>query len=371
MCPSSRISHIPAMHRGMAWKEPVRCSTTGDVDLSAPGATLDGVGMAAGDSFLAKDQSDGAENGLYVWTGAATAAVRRYDMDQDASTSVPASEVLGSHVYVVAGTTYAGTRWYVTNTTVPAIGTDDIIWAQWTGGVLDHSALSGLTDDDHSAYVTVVGGGGGTIQSHGTTGANEAINLANGNYHAAILSADCTFTFTGATNGVECAFTLELAEDGTGGWVPTWPASVEWPGGVAPTHDTTASSLTFYVFSTRDGGTTWYGFQVAAGGGVSGGTPALTLGTTNAAGAAATAILTDASLAIFDVTVPTTAAFSDAAATGSAAFAARRDHRHGMPVEPASGGIGELLISDTPATPLIFADILQNEAQDDLLYADT
>ena len=34
-------------------------------------------------------------------------------------------------------------------------------------------------------------------------------------------------------------------------------------------------------------------------------------------------------------------------------------------------GIGELLIVDTGAsTPLIFADILQNEAQDDLLYAD-
>ncbi len=34
-------------------------------------------------------------------------------------------------------------------------------------------------------------------------------------------------------------------------------------------------------------------------------------------------------------------------------------------------GVGELLIVDTGAsTPLIFADILQNEAQDDLLYGD-
>jgi hypothetical protein len=36
----------------------------------------------------------------------------------------------------------------------------------------------------------------------------------------------------------------------------------------------------------------------------------------------------------------------------------------------ASGGIGEILISDTPSTPLVFADLLQNEDQDDLLYAD-
>jgi glycerophosphoryl diester phosphodiesterase len=36
----------------------------------------------------------------------------------------------------------------------------------------------------------------------------------------------------------------------------------------------------------------------------------------------------------------------------------------------ASTGGGELLISDTPSTPLVFADLIQNEAQDDLVYAD-
>ena len=34
------------------------------------------------------------------------------------------------------------------------------------------------------------------------------------------------------------------------------------------------------------------------------------------------------------------------------------------------GGIGEILISDTPSTPLVFADLIQNEAQTDLVYAD-
>jgi hypothetical protein len=37
----------------------------------------------------------------------------------------------------------------------------------------------------------------------------------------------------------------------------------------------------------------------------------------------------------------------------------------------STGGVGPILISDTPSTPLIFADLIQNEAQDDLLYADT
>jgi hypothetical protein len=114
---------------------------------------------------------------------------------------------------------------------------------------------------------------------------------------------------------------------------------------VAPTLDETASTLAVLTFFTLDGGTVWYGFPTG-GGGVSGGTPALTLGTTNATGTATTGILTDASIAVFDATVPTTAAASDAAATGSAAFAARRDHRHGMPAFA-----GELLVADGTTGP--------------------
>lgn len=59
--------------------------------------------------------------------------------------------------------------------------------------------------------------------------------------------------------------------------------------------------------------------------------PALTLTTANAAGAATTLMRSDASIAIFDATNPSTQAFGDAAAVGAAAFAARRDHKHAMP----------------------------------------
>ena len=61
--------------------------------------------------------------------------------------------------------------------------------------------------------------------------------------------------------------------------------------------------------------------------GVMGGTPALTYTTANAEGSASTLVRTDASLAIFDATVPTDVSL-EAAATGEAAFAARRDHGH-------------------------------------------
>lgn len=66
-------------------------------------------------------------------------------------------------------------------------------------------------------------------------------------------------------------------------------------------------------------------YDLSTVGSTSFGTPALTFSTTNSAGVASTAMRTDATIAIFDGTVP---AALGTAATGSAAFAARRDHVH-------------------------------------------
>lgn len=71
-----------------------------------------------------------------------------------------------------------------------------------------------------------------------------------------------------------------------------------------------------------------------------GGTPALTLGTTNTAGVATTYIRTDDTILAFDATVPSTQASGDAAAAGSAAVAARRDHKHAMPTEATVSASG-------------------------------
>lgn len=62
--------------------------------------------------------------------------------------------------------------------------------------------------------------------------------------------------------------------------------------------------------------------------------PTIALGSAAAAGTAQTLIRSDATIAAFDATVPVTQAFADGAAVGAAAFAARRDHRHGMMADP-------------------------------------
>jgi len=91
------------------------------------------------------------------------------------------------------------------------------------------------------------------------------------------------------------------------------------------------------------------------------GTPAQVYTTVDASGAAATALRSDSEIAIFDGTVPTTQAFSDAAATGAAAFAARRDHLHGMMAAPLSyegGNTTEATTTSTSAVDLLTASSL-------------
>lgn len=90
-----------------------------------------------------------------------------------------------------------------------------------------------------------------------------------------------------------------------------------------------------------------------------GGTPAPVLSTTNAAGAATTFLRTDDQLAVFDTTVPVTQASADVAAAGTAAVAARRDHKHGMPtlgsgaLTRAGGSTTEATTTSTTATNLM------------------
>ena len=74
------------------------------------------------------------------------------------------------------------------------------------------------------------------------------------------------------------------------------------------------------------------GTQNLAGGGGGGsyGTPNLTLGTSNSAGAASTGIRTDATILTFDVTTPASLTLGGSGAVGSAGTAARRDHQHAV-----------------------------------------
>ena len=83
-------------------------------------------------------------------------------------------------------------------------------------------------------------------------------------------------------------------------------------------------------------------------------TPSVVLGSSAGAGSAATVIRSDSTIEAFDTTAPTTQGFGDAAAVGSAAKAARRDHKHAMM------SLEEITTTASSATPTPTGGSLRN-----------
>jgi hypothetical protein len=82
------------------------------------------------------------------------------------------------------------------------------------------------------------------------------ISLANGSVQYLTLTGNCTYTFPTPAAGK--SFTLVQKQDGTGSRTVTWPASVKWPAGTAPTLTSTASRADKFVFTAIDG-SSWLG----------------------------------------------------------------------------------------------------------------
>jgi hypothetical protein len=99
----------------------VRVAAQSNVNLSNPGASLDGIAMNNGDRVLLTAQSNPAENGIYAWNSAASTMTRT----TDANTATALQEAT---TQVTAGA-QAGTSWRQTET-IATLGIDPINWAQ-------------------------------------------------------------------------------------------------------------------------------------------------------------------------------------------------------------------------------------------------
>jgi hypothetical protein len=77
--------------------------------------------------------------------------------------------------------------------------------------------------------------------NNGNSSTSLTIDWNKGNKQRTTLTGNCTFTFTAPTTGV-ANLMLKLIQDGTGSRTVTWPATVKWPGGSAPTLTTTATT---------------------------------------------------------------------------------------------------------------------------------
>jgi len=94
-----------------------------------------------------------------------------------------------------------------------------------------------------------------------TSSSNAAtLNLRDGTVFTHTLSENVTYTFSNpAASGYASGFTLKVTQDSSARTI-TWPGSVDWAAGTAPTLSTGSGDVDVFVFLTVDGGTIYYGF---------------------------------------------------------------------------------------------------------------
>lgn len=143
------VERIRGITDGKAIKAPCRVGTTANITLSGE-QTIDGVAVVDGNRVLVKDQTTTSENGIY--TASTGTWSRAYDFNGDGDITQ------GTRVFINAGSTLAGTEWYVA-TASPAIDSA-LAFTQYSGGSLPTTGgtLTGLlayTVDDVTAAGTV------------------------------------------------------------------------------------------------------------------------------------------------------------------------------------------------------------------------
>lgn len=81
---------------------------------------------------------------------------------------------------------------------------------------------------------------------NGNSGTADEINWNNSQKHLSTLTDNVTYTFVDPPGS--CNLLLRVVQDGGGGNTAVWPATVDWPGGTAPTITSAGGSIDIVSF---------------------------------------------------------------------------------------------------------------------------
>lgn len=143
---------------GIDAKASVRIATTANDTLSGL-AARDGVTPVANDRVLAKNQTTGSANGVYL----ASAGAWTRALDADAS----AEMTPGAFWYVEEGTANTKTQWRLENTGTIVLGTTSLTINQFGGAATAYTASNGVLLTSNNFTAVVVASGGLTVGASG------------------------------------------------------------------------------------------------------------------------------------------------------------------------------------------------------------
>jgi hypothetical protein len=122
-------AYVDAVKTGLDVKDSVVAASTGNGTLAsafANSSTLDGVTLATNDRILLKDQSTGAENGIYT-VNSSGAPTRATDFDANAEVTS------GAFTFVTEGTANGDSGFVLTTNDDITVGSTAMTWAQFSG----------------------------------------------------------------------------------------------------------------------------------------------------------------------------------------------------------------------------------------------
>ncbi len=210
---------------------------------------------AVGDQCVVADPTgDWATNNLTVGRNGSTIAGSATDLTCDIA-SVSVQLVYSGTTWDVYAQVGGNGGTVVTEDGVQTLTNKTITYADNTlTGVAGTTATQTLTNKTIEAGTFTNGYTEESVSANTSTA--YTIDLANGTLQILTLTGNCTYTFPTPVAGK--SFTLVQKQDGTGGRTVTWPASVQWPGGTAPTLTSTASKADKFIFTAIDG-SSWLG----------------------------------------------------------------------------------------------------------------
>jgi hypothetical protein len=228
----------------------------GIADWALTPTTLTLVGSVTGSAVVGVAQAGAVD--ITCWT-AETGGTQYTDLQTTAGAPI-------DHV-----TTSDGSDGRAAGQIPPFYGPDgiNVVWAAAAAGPRVRLAAflpvgqvaSSVAAGDDSRFASAslrYGGGREGIASVTATGATTTVNIANANTTTLTLNASTALTLSGATASTSCTVSLYVVQGTGGGRTITWPASVKWPGGTAPTLSTAVGARDLIVLETVDGGTTWF-----------------------------------------------------------------------------------------------------------------
>ena len=114
--------YVDSLAIGLSFKNPAVCGTTANITLSGL-QTIDGVSVTAGIRVLVKNQTNAAQNGIYLTSAGA------WTRTTDADTW---DELVSAFLFVESGSTQAGTAWYCSAQPGGTLGVTAVSWSSFS-----------------------------------------------------------------------------------------------------------------------------------------------------------------------------------------------------------------------------------------------